>query len=607
MDEKLSLHNYVELNSFLLEAAALSLDKQADHRRYIRLGKHVKLPALAETLTIKPEVLSKFFNRESVVDFLELSTQEGKFEQKAATLLGCFNIPALEQEFGSSHLKKALKQFTKLYFFTGDEEDKKKILHSLKRALKKLQEEGSEKLKKAVDLEKLQELIDTALEGQPFAWSKIPLALSIEGLTLTPYLHLGNALQCISQVVNKEAPNSLTLLNAIRWDTLLMKLPQLCGADERLISGLFDKKLLEDQLARLQNNLPLNPAALRNTIKKEALDKLGISHETLDEYIDFSKLATGLPKLRKNMPAPELREAINVKLIEEKTGLEVSCLFNPAVPEVVRADKFDNVVQNLSNRQIFEKSKIAVIACTATIFLWLIGHKMCHSCMEVLEPQEWYTWWPFCVALLYISYITMRSLDNPAPLKVGGANVALLKAVHVVKKISDMLPTTHENIIACVPHDYPARESIKEFLSLITPEQLQILSHPYCILTLFEDPRAFITKQEKFINALCRQDPERAAGVISYISRLLEAYSPFERLPHADSFKSFKELLTEEMIQELPHKDFLAIAQYRPHLLSRYVSFLKKVSRWRIAGDSLINVYYEVLELAQPQEDSYRV
>ena len=604
MAQSRTLSNYIELKSFFLEGAAICLDKKSDPKHFIGLVRHLKGDAVAQALGVDSQILTTYFNADAVVELLELCTKEGKHERKADALIRSCKLDVFEREFGSVHIKKAIKQVAKLCFFSGTEDEKKELLGKCKESVELLQQEGSEKLKGLVRLEKIQKLIDEAIAGTPFEWDELISALVIENFTVSPYFHLGNSLHLIKCLLQKESLTPMILINSIRWDTFLLALPELCGLGERLLTGLFDKELLEEQLKRFQNNQPLDPLALRNTIKPEALQRLHINPESVDDYIDFAKVASGLAKLRNNLPAPELREVCNFERIKEQTGLDIQAFFNRDVPEQVKLCQLDSLTQVLTNREFLRNCKLVLLGATSTAVLWLLCHEVSHEWMEVFEPTQWYTAWPACMLLVYLFYRTAHSLDNLPTQKVVSTNLALIKAGYMIKKQLGSLPTTHQTVLESVPQDNPAYESIKQFLFLITPDQLLTLSHPCCILMLFENPSTFITKQEDFIECICSTDPGNIQKRVAVIVGILEAQSPYNTLPHAQSFTEFKNLLgiMPTVYDKLPHKKVMKLAKYRPHLLNRYPEFLQEAAKVKIGTDSLILIFMKALTQAHKRE-----
>lgn len=604
MAHSLSLGNYIELRSFFLEGAAICLDKKSDPKHFIRLMRHLKGEAVAQALGVDIQTLRTYFNADAIVELLELCAKEGRLESKADALIRSCNLDTFEQACGTVHIKKAIKQAAKLCFFSGTDDEKKELLGKFKETVELLQQEGSEKLTRLIRLEKIHKLIEDALADKPFEWNEFIAALVVGNFTLSPYFHLGNVLHVIKSLLKEEPLTPMTLINAVGWDTFLLGLPHLCGLGERLVEGLFDKDLLEEQLKRFQNNQPLDPHALRNTLRADALQRLHIQPESLDDCIDFTKVARGLTKLRNNLPAPELREACNFERIKEQTGIDIQAFFNRDVPEQVQHYQLDGLVHTLTNREFLRNGKLVVLGATSTALMWILGHEASHEWMEVFEPTHWYTAWPCCLLLIYLLYRTMHSLDTLPTQRVISTNLALIKAGYMLKKQLGTLPTTHQTVLESIPQDTPGYESIKQFLSLITPEQLQILSHPCCILMLFENPSTFITKQEDFIDRICSTDPEHIKNRVTYIVRLLETQNPYNTLPHAQSFTEFKDLLKimPAAYRELPHKKVMKLAQYRPHLLMRYRKFLEEAAKVKVGNDNLLLLLMKALAQAHTRE-----
>lgn len=268
-----------------------------------------------------------------------------------------------------------------------------------------------------------------------------------------------------------------------------------------------------------------------------------------------------------------------------------------AAQDNLGADNFEHFAEQLNDLSCTTYAKELFSLLAGPLLISLAAYRICPTCIDALVPQNETSIIILGIGALVTTQVGMKLMKSTHPLKN-----TIAKGLIVLYKLLHPTATLSESVLSIIPQNDPAREGISRFISLITPEHLKTLPNPYYLIVISNNPLAFIAKHEMFIDAICRFDPERASERIEFIRATLEASTLVKDLPHAQAFGDFKNLLFDNVLWELPHKDLIEIACYRPQLLLRYPGFLKSAAEINIGKVSLITCFFEALSLADAQD-----
>jgi hypothetical protein len=133
----------------------------------------------------------------------------------------------------------------------------------------------------------------------------------------------------------------------------------------------------------------------------------------LSECVDKKKCIHGIVNvlLGKISWSNALIKSLNLKKIAEKSGFEEKYLEELLV-KLTTTPKKNKITQFLEKLppQLIDQIKGGILGSGTVVVLWLLGHGICHPCMEFFEPQSFLTTIPLALALGAGVYEVIKSL-----------------------------------------------------------------------------------------------------------------------------------------------------------------------------------------------------
>lgn len=601
----------VDFKDLMFELGAILYKRKLDKKGLSHLASCFHKDKIAELFACPPDTFERLIDTKNLSDYctliLEKSYDAEASSKKARALRKSFPIDAWEEELECEDLGPVLTHLTKLIYFTGTPQEKKELLKKLKRAVSHLlPEEGAElrKVDAYFDLKALIKIIEDLLADKDISEEALVSVIKTDHLLknipddralLFNYMHLKNFFIFLMTLIRadqaQEDPSLPALLSCIRWDSFFISLPEFLGKSPHALTTFFSRDALKQQITLLQEGTELTAKGLKTILNKEALESI-LPPDALEKLINFENLAKGLNALRRGEQAQELKDIFNFPALESVIGKELVEAFRADLPESVQQKKFSEFIEHCT-----QPKYLGIVGSAATL-LWLAGHAFCHTCMEALEPQG------IPAALLFTGavgavYAGSQFIEKKKPLSVVLFNTI---AVKVHRALANLLPYTSpskEELLEHLPADAQLRPMYTTFVNLLNEDQLALLTKPIELTKLFDQPRTFITTNSRFIEGLCDDENEHAKEHLRIVRKLLEGVIPFEQLKHKKAIETFFDNLTPDTIGLLPHKDFIKVARYCPHMLHKQTVFLQRAATFILGNKPVIWYFYEALNQAE--------
>lgn len=603
----------IEFKDLILEVGTLLYKGKLDQRALSRIAACFHKDTIAGLFAEDVATFGRYVDTESLSDFCTLML-EGRYDtrardKKARTLRKCFNIETLEEEFQCEGLRPVLDYTAKLIYFSGTQEEKRELIRKLKRAVTKLhREQKSNILDRYFDFDALQQVLDDLLNDDA-AISQEQL-LSIlksdamreiphEEQSLRTYVLPRNCLTFLMQLIGADLKEEslpwTSLLSCIRWDALCITIPERLGHTQGTLRNFFSVEQLKEQITLLQEGTALTADGLRSIIRFDAFEMALISEEQIESCINFEHLAQALNALRRGEQSHNLAEVFNFPRIEELIGVDLQSATNSDLPEGVQRQKYAQALDHITR---LNPGLIAVILGGPTL-LWLVGHGLCHPCMEFFEPQQLTSVGILFIIISTVLYKGGELYQAKKPLSTIIANAVTVKAHRAIAQLLPGAYPKRQELLTHKPTNPALNEPYTMFIGLLTDEHLAMLTKPIDLVNLFEKPRTFVTKKSNFIEGLCTLDKDRALERIRIVAQLLESVVPVERLPHVESIDTFFDNLPPDTLGLLPHPGILVIARYCPHTIQNKAEFLRKASSYILGDKPVIWYFHDALYKAQ--------
>jgi hypothetical protein len=606
-----ALSGCVEFKDLMFELGAILYKGKLDKKGLLHLASCFHKDKIAQLFACPPDTFERLIDTKYLSKYctliVEKSSDADASSKKARALRKSFPIDAWEEKLECKNLDPVLTDLTKLIYFTGTPLEKKELLKKLKRAVSQLLPEGDAEPRKIdayFDLKPLIKIIEDLLADKEISEEALVSVIKTDQLlenipenpaSLSNYVHLKNLLIFIVTLIRADLtqkdPSLPALLSCIRWDSFFISLPEFLGKSPHALTTFFSRDALKRQITLLQEGTELTAEGLRTILNREALEMV-ITPDSVEKLINFENLAKGLNALRRGEQAQELQDIFNFPALESVLGKELLEAFKTDLPESVHNKKFSEFIEHCTKPKY-----LGIIASAMTLF-WLAGHTVCHACMEAFEPQG------MTAALLLTGavgavYGGTQFIEHKKPLSTALYNTV---AVKIHRALANLLPHASPSKAELLKYP-PADERLKEmyitFVNLLKDNQLAMLTKPIELTKLFDRPRTFVTMQSRFIEGLCSDENEHAKEHLKIMRKLLERVTPFEELKHKESIETFFDYLTPDTIRLLPHKDFIKVARYCPHMLHKQTAFLQRASTFILGTKPIISYFYEALKQAE--------
>ena len=258
------------------------------------------------------------------------------------------------------------------------------------------------------------------------------------------------------------------LLACLRWDNLaeLMAL-EIFHED---VDTFISREKLKQLMCRLQR---------QELITGEELYDIIIAYE-LHAYLkmqnfNWNECAKLLNELRKGtFDLPTKKSLTNITQLFE---LDLAGVIDTSLPEQAHHKNMSTLVNQCTNPDWFMRCKYALPFVGIPLTLWLTGHALCHSYMELLEPQSWYTAGPLALGAFYITTRLGKFFTTPDTMKTIIVNAALTKGVRFLSMFRKE-GISKNDIQSMGPQQDPLLTGpFVQFLELLSYAQLDTLPH----------------------------------------------------------------------------------------------------------------------------------
>jgi hypothetical protein len=603
----------IEFKDLILEIGTLLYKRKLDQRGLSRLTACFHKDTIAGLFAEDVATFGRYVDTESLSDFCTLML-EGHYdsrarEKKARTLRKCFNIDTLEEEFQCEGLRPVLDYSTKLIYFSGTQEEKRELIRKLKRAVTKLhRDQKQDLLDRYFNFDAIHEVLDGLLNNDINISQEQLLSIlksdSINAIPqenrslrayVLPHKCLTFLIELIGADLREESLPWTSLVSCVRWDALCITIPECLGHTQSTLRNFFSVQHLKEQITLLQEGKELTADGLRSVIRFDAFEMALINEEQIEACINFEHLAQALNALRRGEQSHSLAEVCNFPRIEDMVGVDLQSAMNADLPEGVQRQKYAQAVDHITT---LNPGLIAVILGAPTL-LWLIGHGLCHPCMELFEPHQLSSAGILLFIIGAALYKGVELYHAKKPMSTLIGNAVSVKAHRAAAQLLPRAFPKSKELLNYKPTNPELHEPYTVFIGLLTDEHLATLTKPIDLVNLFEKPRTFVTKNSTFMEGLCTLDIERTLERIRIIAQLLESVVPVERLPHTESIDTFFDNLHPDTLKLLPHPGIVVIARYCPHILQNKAEFLRKASSYILGDRPVVWYFHDALYKAQ--------
>ena len=600
-----NIQKYVSIKKFFLELAALiSLETTPTLNDAISLLATVRYEKIPELFEIDSKIFKKFFHLKKLQKFFQ-HYRVRTFKERMLSFQSCINFSALEDFFECADLENGVDLLIKLYCDTGTLEEKhglaQRIQAIIETMLKSSEHRTISGVQKSalitsyIDCHALLKLVKDLAEGK-----EVPVHLFIETFNCNqlvtnsgadwksyePYCSLSKiislALTCFSTTTSVHGPSFESLITCLRWDTLAQVLAQ--DLFEEHIDDFISQDTLKTIMRRLQAGELITAQELCSLISsKEILLYLHL------QRFDWEECAKLLNETRQG----KFHTANNHSLekMSKLLELDIAEALDSSLPEDIQSQHITTLVDNCTNPDVFMRFHYALPYVGIPLGLWLMGHAICHPCMEAFEPQSWYTAGALALGTFYTTLQLSRFFTTPAPLKVVVVNAFATKALRLIQFFRKEGISKSDILTMAPQEDEGLKKSFKEFLEVVSYAQLDTLpTNRYELLKLFEDPLLFASTCSSFMETICIPEAPRSKEeyekALQTLYAILASLLPEETLPYFPAYTAFLQCLDAPCKQSLESFEILPLAAYNPLILLGKPAFIKAVtaSKVRING-----------------------
>lgn len=246
-------------------------------------------------------------------------------------------------------------------------------------------------------------------------------------------------------------PSYTAAIKGIRWDIIVELLCQKSGYYQSL-EYIFDIKNLEGCIRDFLEYRPLTSDSLKCIFNPNFRDYFQLAGG-FERFINFDLLAKALTNLQEGKNA-SLAPALNITRLDAFLASNLRNLHDPSIPEEVQLRTLYELNDQTFNSQEYLRLHYGIPFLAVPLLLWLGGHLICHSCMEFIEPQSFYTAGPLLVTATISFFFAMEILADPSKvaLKIPAINTLfnhsrrglknLVEKLLRVREVVDYLPLT---------------------------------------------------------------------------------------------------------------------------------------------------------------------
>ncbi len=597
-----TLQKYICIKQLFLELGALvSADSIPTKESLIPLLATVRYEKLPDLFEIDKKLFTHFFNLKKLHKFFRYYRVTNSQERLLA-LTSCLQFPALEQFFGCTDLKTMIDLLTNLYSCSGSAEEKQVVAERLQTIIKKIIQASKERelsgVKKTAlittyfDCTAALSLVTVQAEGKDvsceqvielFHCDKLLASSGIPWESYEQYCSLTKLISFIATLVSQDTPHTTLCLEkftgCVKWDNCAELLAvELLGEE---IDTVISRKELRQMMCRLQ---------AQERITGEELYGIIISNELLlylkTQGFDWNEGAKLLNELRQGAFATASKQSLNkmAQLLE----FDLEGIADTSLPEEAHLNKVSTLVNQCTNPDWFMRFKYALPFVGIPLTAWLAGHALCHSCMELFEPQSWYTAGPLAVGAFYATLRLSKFFTTPETMKNIIVNAALTKGVRFLSFFQEE-GISKDDIRSRGPQQDPLlTDPFLVLVDLLSYNQLDTLHHNrYELLKLFENPLMFAYTCSSFIETLCRKEPHKKQedyekALTAFYALLCNQVSEKE-LPYYKIYTAFINSLDAPCKRTLGSTTILLIGYYNPLILLAQPGFLNAVNRSKIS------------------------
>lgn len=639
-----TLQKYLHTKPLLLQLAALFADDgaaddeegpQLDRRAVMKLCLHAKIDALLELLAFDPAIVKKYINLKTLKNYFTHCTEENSNNKlKVHALKKSFKQNLWSDVFRCEELGKAVHLIIDLFYYTGTDEEKQEMLGELKKTLATVKEVAAaqdkhQPLNSYLNIDEIISIVDDALEKKHIEPARLARALNGEALVrhvpervapLRDSCSPNNLLSLVAVALLLDKPSEkltlFELLSCFKLDELVCSMPKALGLADNALELLFDVPHLKKALQKFQEGTELNAQDLKLAINKAALEEFSISVDTVAQWFDFETMADRLNKWRRGELEKGNGKGQNnaLKELGDAFGIDLAGAINPRIPEAIQQQKIEQIIERATSPTWSMRLAYGLPFFAAAYVTHYAGHALCHSCMEVFEPQRWWTAGLMTAASLMValkgSELCEGLFANPSSLKKLVVNGAVSMGLTKLTRIADRWQrsaTEGETLCKDIPQGHPREALFKAFCGSLTHDHFQklgLVEHE-AVLQLLDNPQGFITNKahEDFIIGLCTIAPERADERIEALLGILRSAQDAERLPHYESYSLFKNFLAagvgiKKPESTLANRRLLELGLYCPRLLLTQHDFLRAIQYYNIAHKNLMALLLTAIQAA---------
>lgn len=292
------------------------------------------------------------------------------------------------------------------------------------------------------------------------------------------------ALFFTNSLINPQDNNDNNIdFNIVLAREILPKIFSKIGIDPKYINIEISIELIKvlHSLYSLYQDPYQDKNALKSTLKNALIKILNIKKISKDFNLDQKNLEQVLEFLLEQSLLPTQPKESKIKQFLKKF-IPHKLFFNP---------------------QLTNQLKYIILGAGGTVGLWLLGHGLCHPCMEFFEPQSFLTAIPGALSLGFVVYKVIKELTK--------VNTYQDLALNTIKSIVDYILSKfisqenkdyvdHSSQKNLLKKSKPKNDLYSEFVTTLTNEQRNLL--PQNILNLSRFEPTLLLKYYEFLSSL---------------------------------------------------------------------------------------------------------
>ncbi len=576
-----TIKKHVNLKRFILELGVILSDDAYEHQQLLEILHCLKTKKLAKLLSDKHAQVAGYFNLEKVRDFILLFAKDDEIaaQQKAEALKKCFKTSAWQKLFGTDDAKTILSCLIDLCYRSPEiPQEKIKVYEAV---FTKIDRQKSP-LSQYVLIDDIQKILDALSKKQKVSGEHIIKAITWNrlaqdiGITseLDTFLSKDTCVRMLGKALDERTePSFADLCACIKWDPLI---ETVLASNKEFFSQIFDTQKLKLVIQKLQNKQPITKIDLLEALSANIYTALESSAITeILRILNFDEFARilNLYFVENTSPTKEVEHYFRALFtnIEKIFGMQLPLAFNSIVPQGVQT----SALMTIAERAGDARARYSLPALCYPIPLILLTKAL--EAKTFLGMFCYLTW---TVVTLYVLYrFACSTYSKPLSAKALTLNAVVSNLSSSM--IRAAIPWQENSIIEHAKRGYEKHPSLvhfKEFVELLSLEELKHLPSPYSVCELLEQspaPFLFIDNYTGFIESMCEGNKQLVAARIKLLVSILEKLVKPEDLLITKMFSLFKESLTKEDKQALAAENILSLACYKPAVLysqSRFIT-----------------------------------